>query len=70
MISHYFHSVYSAEAADRLLDSMSVHGFLVEQGLRMPGLRTIGDNVNLVSEETLQLILRCQLQLADRKSVV
>ena len=64
MISHYFHSVYSAEAADRLLDSMSVHGFLVEQGLRMPGLRTIGDNVNLVSEETLQLILRCQLQLA------
>lgn len=64
VISHYFHSVYSAEAAERLLDSMSVHRLLLEHGLRMPGLRTIGDNVNLLSEQTLQLILRCQLQLA------
>lgn len=63
-VSHYFHSVYSAEAAERFLDSLSLHGFLLSRGLRMPGLRTIGDNVNLLSGETLRLILRCQIQLA------
>lgn len=69
VISHYFHSAYSQEAAERSLHSMSVHGFLVEHGLRMPGLRPIGDNVTLVREETLQLILRCQLQLALAKGL-
>jgi len=63
-ISQYFHSVYSAESAERLLDSMSVYSFLLGRGLGMPGLRTVGDNVNLIGEETRQLILRCQMQLA------
>jgi hypothetical protein len=64
VVSHYFHSVYSATASERLLDSLSLHAFLQDRGLRLPGLRTIGDNVNLVGAETRGLILRCQLQLA------
>ena len=62
-ISHYFCSVYSSTATERLLDSLSVYRFLEEKGIGMPGLRTIGDNVNAVGEETRRHILHCQMQL-------
>jgi len=63
-IAHYFNSVYSATSVERLLDSLSVYRFLGEKGADMPGLRTIGDNVNGFSPGTRREILRCQTQLA------
>jgi hypothetical protein len=63
VISHYFCSVYSSTAVERLLDSLSVYHFLSEKGIVMPGMRTIGDNVNAISAETRRLILQCQMQL-------
>jgi len=64
IIAHYFSSIYSGTAVERLLDSLSVYRFLSEKGLRMPGLRTIGDNVNAISLDTRRYILQCQTKLA------
>ena len=64
VISEHFCSIYSGTAVERLLDSLSVYRFLEEKGLKMPGLRTIGDNVNAVGAETRTKILQCQLKLA------
>lgn len=69
VLSHHFHSVYAREGADRLADSLSVHSYLMDRGLALPGARTIGDNVNAVGPETLGLILRCQLQLAQAEGL-
>ena len=63
-ISHYFGSIYSGTAVERLLDSLSVYQFLGEKGIKMPGPRTIGDNVNAISLDTRRYILQCQAQLA------
>jgi len=63
-IANYFNSVYSGMAAERLLDSLSVYQFLGQKGIKMPGLRTIGDNVNAISLETRRYILQCQAALA------
>jgi len=63
-ISHYFNSIYSGTAVERLLDSLSVCQFLGEKGIKMPGVRTIGDNVNAISLDTRRHILQCQAQLA------
>jgi len=68
-ISHYFCSIYSGTAVERLLDSLSVYRFLGEKGINMPGLRTIGDNVNAISWETRRYILQCQTQQALREEL-
>jgi hypothetical protein len=62
-IAHYFNSIYCGTAVERLLDSLSVYRFLGEKAMKMPGLRTIGDNVNAVSLDTRRHILQCQAQL-------
>jgi IS5 family transposase len=69
VIAHYFTSVYSGVAAERLLDSLSVYRFLAGKGIAMPGLRTIGDNVNAVSTETRRRILQCQMTLAAKEEL-
>jgi len=69
VVSHHFQSVYGQEGAERLADSLSVHSYLLDRRLPVPGARTIGDNVNALSEETLGLILRCQLQLAQAEGL-
>ncbi|MCP4750067.1 MAG: transposase, partial [Proteobacteria bacterium] len=45
-----------------VLESMTVHGFLEQNGAGMPGWSTINDNVNLVSNETRSYILDSQLR--------
>jgi hypothetical protein len=45
------------------VDSLTIHNYLTDRGLSVPGARTTGDNVNALSEETPRLILRCQLML-------
>jgi len=69
VVSHHFQSVYTQEGAERLVDSLTIHNYLTAAGLSLPGARTIGDNVNALSEETLGLILRCQLQLVQAEGL-
>jgi IS5 family transposase len=69
IVSHHFQSVYTQEGAERLVDSLTIHNYLTDAGLSLPGARTIGDNVNALSEETLGLILRCQLQLVQAEGL-
>ena len=61
LVSEHIQSIYGKAAVDRLLDSRTVEGFLLMRGLPMPGLRTIGDNVNAISEGTRAYILKCQI---------
>ena len=68
-VSHHFQSVYTQDGAERLVDSLALHGYLTDRGLCLPGARTIGDNVNALSEDTLGLILRCQLQLVQAEGL-
>jgi IS5 family transposase len=69
VVSHHLQSVYTQEGAERLVDSLTIHNYLTDAGLSLPGARTIGDNVNALSEETLGLILRCQLQLVQAEGL-
>ena len=45
-----------------LHESMSLYGYLENRGLTMPGVTTIVENVNLVSEKTLDLIFDKQIE--------
>jgi hypothetical protein len=56
--------LYGKWATERLRDSRTLEAFLAQRGLRMPGARTIGDNVNAVSNATRELILDCQIAMA------
>ena len=69
VISHYFNSVYSQAAMERLLDSLTIYRYLAQRGLKMPGMRTIGDNINAVSADTRRFILQCQLQMAKAEEL-
>ena len=69
VVSHHFQSVYTQEGAERLVDSLTIHNYLMDTGLSLPGARTTGDNVNALSEKTLGLILRCQLQLVQAEGL-
>lgn len=69
VIAHYFNSVYSQTAVERLFDSLTIYRYLGQRGLRMPGVRTIGDNINALSTETRRFILQCQLQVAKAEEL-
>lgn len=53
-------SVTDQEAAERVVDSISVQAILAHHNQKTPGLSTIRENVNSVSNETRQLLLKCQ----------
>ena len=44
-------------------ESMSLYGYLQDNGFKMPAVTTIIENVNLVSKKTLDLILDMQIKL-------
>lgn len=69
LIENYFCSVYSQVSVERLWDSLTVYEYLWERGVKMPGLRTIGDNVNSISADTRRYILECQSQLAKHEEL-
>ena len=56
--------LYGKRSEDRMRDSRTLEAFLAQRGMRMPGLRTIGDNINAVSNRTRELILDCQIAMA------
>jgi len=59
----YFQSVSSAESIERLRDSITILDYLQGRGLVLPGITTIIENVNGVSNETRKQIHRAQLGL-------
>lgn len=57
-------SVTDHLAQERLHDSITLQSFLDAHGLRLPARSTIHENLNVVSEETLELILTAELRRA------
>jgi hypothetical protein len=63
MVRGFLGSLTSMPARRFLRESMSLYGFLRNHGLKMPGMTTILENVNLVSSATRELIFDKQIEL-------
>ena len=50
-------------ASERIKDSLSIHAVLALYGYEIPGINTIRENLNAISNSTRQLILKCQVML-------
>lgn len=61
MIRGFLGSLTTKPARRFLRESMSLYGFLESRGLKMPGVTTILENVNLVSHATRELIFDRQI---------
>ena len=59
----YFKSLSSIEATERLRDSLTILDYLQGRGLVLPGITTIIENVNAVSNETRKRMFQAQLGL-------
>ena len=57
----YLDSVTDQEAVDRMLESVSLHIYYVNRNKKMPKPKTINENLNCISTETLEFIHQCQL---------
>ena len=57
-------SVTDQSSQERLRDSMTLQAFLDAHRLRLPARSTVHENLNVVSEETLELILTAEMRLA------
>jgi IS5 family transposase len=64
MIRGYLGSVSDQKAYMFLCESMSLNDFLHNRGLQLPGKSTLVENLNLLSEQTLEKIHRAQLTMA------
>ena len=51
-----------------LRESITLRQFLQSQNARVPGPSTVADHINLVSAQTQQLILRCELDWAKQQN--
>jgi len=69
MIRGYLGSVSDQKAYVFLRESMTLHDFLHNRGLRLPGKSTLVENLNLVSEKTLEKIHRAQLAMAGEEKL-
>jgi len=65
----YFHTLSSSEAIERLRDSITILDYLQNRGFILPGITTIVENVNAVSNETRAQIHRVQLGLIRRQGL-
>jgi len=63
MIRGYLGGIKSQAAQTFLLESQSLQFFLHQRGLKMPGMSTIIDNINVVSNETRQFIFDAQIRM-------
>lgn len=61
MMRGFLGSVSSKQSWRLLGESMSLYGFFVQRGLKMPGVSTILDNINAVSHQTRKLIFDRQI---------
>ena len=58
----YFDSVTSEEASERMVESVSLQIYYLDKGKKMPRPKTINENLNAVSSETMEYIHKCQLE--------
>lgn len=64
LIRGYLGSVSDRKGYIFLCESMSLHDYLADRGLKLPGKSTLVENLNVVSEPTLEKIHRAQLSMA------
>ena len=57
----YFDSVTSQEAVERMVESQSLYIYYTNRNKKMPRPKTINENLNCISSETLEFIHQCQL---------
>jgi hypothetical protein len=69
MIRGYLGSVSDQKAYVFLRESMTLHDYLHDRGLRLPGKSTLVENLNLVGEKTLEKIHRAQLAMAEEEGL-
>ncbi len=62
MLRGFLGSLSTKESQMFLRESMSLHGFLEQRGLKMPGRSTICENINAVSYQTRELIFDRQVK--------
>ena len=58
----YYGSVTDREVCDRFRDSMTLYILLSNLNIKMPGPTTILENINSLSNETRDFIMKCQLE--------
>lgn len=58
----YFNSVTSEEASERMVESVSLQIHYLNINKKMPKPKTINENLNAVSSETMEFIHTCQLK--------
>jgi hypothetical protein len=61
MLRGFLGSLSAKQSRRFLRESMSLYGFLESRGLKMPGVSTILDNLNVVSHKTRELIFDRQI---------
>ncbi len=61
-IRGYFGSVTNQTSIQRMHDSMTLYTILQEWGIKMPGVTTILENINTISNETREYILDAQIE--------
>jgi len=64
LIRGFLGAVYSKKAVDRMRDSIAIEAFVTRQGLDLPAPRTLGDNLNAITNATREFILDCEIQMA------
>lgn len=61
MMRGFFGSLSTKQSRRFLRESMSLYGFLEQRGLKMPGVSTILDNLNVIKNETREFIFDRQI---------
>jgi hypothetical protein len=57
------------QASERIKDSISINTILSMHGYNIPGINTIRENLNAISNSTRKLILKCQAMLILEKGL-
>lgn len=57
----YYGDICSESTWSRLVDSMTLRFYLAQYGQPMPGRTTVLENLNLLSQDTLDFTLKCEL---------
>ena len=70
MVRGFMGGSLASKASRRFMrESMSLYAYLDNRGLTMPGVTTMVENVNLVSEKTLDLIFDRQIQFVIKEDL-
>jgi len=57
----YLDSVTDQESVERMIESQSLYIYYINRNKKMPKPKTINENLNCISSETLEFIHQCQL---------